>query len=103
MEKQFGPAILHGVLEVLQRYGVEPVQVIVDEKWELDCMLHAHLETVLMRNGDSSPLSWAASNVFIYQVDALMFNLENSVILREKDAVCGLVYHALAHPLYQER
>lgn len=102
MEKQFGTAILQRVLEVLQRYGVEPVQVVVDDKGGLDCVLHARLETVLMRDSDSSPLSWAASNVFIYQVDALMFDLEDSVILREKDAACGLVYHALPHPLYQE-
>ncbi|CAI2407598.1 Citrate lyase subunit beta [Serratia liquefaciens] len=42
------------------------------------------------------------SNAFIYQADALMFDLEDSVILREKDAARRLVYHALQHPLYQE-
>ncbi|WP_181952467.1 aldolase/citrate lyase family protein [Yersinia canariae] len=42
------------------------------------------------------------SNAFIYQVDALMFDLEDSVILREKDAARRLVYHALQHPLYQD-
>ncbi len=31
-----------------------------------------------------------------------MFDLEDSVILREKDAARRLVYHALQHPLYQE-
>ena len=41
------------------------------------------------------------SNAFIYQADALMFDLEDSVILREKDAARRLVYHALQHPLYQ--
>ncbi|HID9655267.1 TPA: citrate (pro-3S)-lyase subunit beta [Serratia marcescens] len=42
------------------------------------------------------------SNAFIYQADALMFDLEDSVVLREKDAARRLVYHALRHPLYQE-
>jgi citrate lyase subunit beta / citryl-CoA lyase len=43
------------------------------------------------------------SNAFIYNADALMFDLEDSVILREKDAARRLVYHALQHPLYQDR
>ena len=42
------------------------------------------------------------SNAFIYPADALMFDLEDSVALREKDAARRLVYHALQHPLYQE-
>lgn len=42
------------------------------------------------------------SNAFIYQSDALMFDLEDSVIMREKDAARRLVYHALQHPLYQD-
>ncbi|XUA17574.1 aldolase/citrate lyase family protein [Citrobacter sp. OP27] len=43
------------------------------------------------------------SNAFIYPADALMFDLEDSVILREKDSARRLVYHALQHPLYQDR
>lgn len=42
------------------------------------------------------------SNAFIYPADALMFDLEDSVILREKDAARRLVFHALQHPFYQE-
>jgi len=42
------------------------------------------------------------SNSFIYPADALMFDLEDSVILREKDAARRLVYHALQHPFYKE-
>jgi len=42
------------------------------------------------------------SNAFIYPADSLMFDLEDSVILREKDAARRLVYHALQHPLYRE-
>ncbi len=41
------------------------------------------------------------SNSFIYKADALMFDLEDSVTLREKDTARRLVYHALQHPLYQ--
>lgn len=40
------------------------------------------------------------SNSFIYKADALMFDLEDSVALREKDTARRLVYHALQHPLY---
>ncbi|MRS14008.1 citrate lyase subunit beta [Enterobacteriaceae bacterium RIT691] len=42
------------------------------------------------------------SNAFIYPADALMFDLEDSVALREKDAARRIVYHALQHPLYRE-
>lgn len=42
------------------------------------------------------------SNAFIYHADALMFDLEDSVVLREKDAARRLVFHALQHPLYQD-
>ena len=42
------------------------------------------------------------SNSFIYKADALMFDLEDSVVLREKDTARRLVYHALQHPLYQD-
>lgn len=42
------------------------------------------------------------SNSFIYKADALMFDLEDSVTLREKDTARRLVYHTLRHPLYQD-
>lgn len=42
------------------------------------------------------------SNSFIYKADALMFDLEDSVTLREKDTARRLVYHALQHPLYYD-
>jgi citrate lyase subunit beta / citryl-CoA lyase len=42
------------------------------------------------------------SNTFIYKPDAIMFDLEDSVSLREKDTARMLVYRALQHPLYQE-
>ncbi|WP_458047849.1 citrate (pro-3S)-lyase subunit beta [Providencia stuartii] len=42
------------------------------------------------------------SNSFIYKADALMFDLEDSVALREKDTARRLLYHALQHPLYQD-
>ena len=42
------------------------------------------------------------SNSFIYPADALMFDLEDSVALREKDTARRLVYHALQHPLYHD-
>lgn len=42
------------------------------------------------------------SNTFIYQPDAIMFDLEDSVALREKDTARMMVFNALQHPLYQE-
>ncbi|SEG18685.1 citrate (pro-3S)-lyase subunit beta [Vibrio hangzhouensis] len=42
------------------------------------------------------------SNSFIYDADAIMFDLEDSVSLREKDTARMLVYNALQHPLYRD-
>ena len=42
------------------------------------------------------------SNTFIYKSDAIMFDLEDAVALKEKDSARILVAHALQHPLYQE-
>lgn len=42
------------------------------------------------------------SNSFIYTPDAIMFDLEDSVSVREKDTARMLVYNALQHPLYQD-
>ncbi len=42
------------------------------------------------------------SNTFIYKPDSIMFDLEDAVVLKEKDSARILVAHALQHPLYQE-
>lgn len=42
------------------------------------------------------------SNSFIYKSDSLMFDLEDSVAIAEKDTARILVAHALQHPLYRE-
>ena len=42
------------------------------------------------------------SNTFIYKPDAIMFDLEDAVALKEKDSARILVAHALQHSLYQE-
>ncbi|MNF11675.1 Citrate lyase acyl carrier protein [compost metagenome] len=62
MEKQFGEAIRQTLLQVLQHYQVEPVQVMVDDKGALDCVLRARLETALMRACDNGQLPWGAPN-----------------------------------------
>ncbi|WP_301099609.1 citrate (pro-3S)-lyase subunit beta [Otariodibacter sp.] len=41
------------------------------------------------------------SNSFIYKPDAIMFDLEDAVALKEKDSARILVAHALSHPLYK--
>ncbi|MEX9252760.1 citrate (pro-3S)-lyase subunit beta [Pseudenterobacter timonensis] len=42
------------------------------------------------------------STSFVYGADAVMFDLEDAVSLREKDTARLLVHHALQHPLYQD-
>jgi len=42
------------------------------------------------------------SNSFIYRPDAIMFDLEDSVSIREKDTARMLVFNALQHPLYSD-
>ena len=42
------------------------------------------------------------SNTFIYKPDSIMFDLEDSVALAEKDTARMLVAHALQHTLYRE-
>lgn len=41
------------------------------------------------------------STSFVYGADAVMFDLEDAVSLREKDTARLLVYHALQHPMYE--
>lgn len=61
-------------------------------------------QTKLRRSMLFVPGSNAAmiSNAFIYKPDSLMFDLEDSVALSEKDSARMLVAHALKHPFYQE-
>ncbi|WP_025821279.1 citrate (pro-3S)-lyase subunit beta [Shewanella marina] len=51
------------------------------------------------------PASNAAmvSNSFIYDTDSIMFDLEDSVALREKDSARLILFNALQHPLYQDK
>ncbi|MDR0805562.1 MAG: citrate lyase acyl carrier protein [Enterobacteriaceae bacterium] len=60
VEKQFGDAIKATVLETLNKLGVTGVQLIIDDKGALDCILRARLQTVLLRASDSKVLPWEA-------------------------------------------
>jgi len=42
------------------------------------------------------------STAFVYKPDSIMFDLEDAVSLREKDAARMLVFHALQMPIYTE-
>ena len=42
------------------------------------------------------------STAFVFKPDSIMFDLEDAVTLREKDAARILVFHALQHPLYRD-
>lgn len=61
VEKQFGDAIRSTILETLARYNVRGVQLIVEDKGALDCILRARLETLLARASGVSALPWEAA------------------------------------------
>lgn len=61
VEKQFGDAIRATLLALLARYEVNGVQLIVDDKGALDCILRARLETLLVRASDVTALPWGDS------------------------------------------
>lgn len=58
VEKQFGEAIRSTILEVLTHYDVRGVQVNVDDKGALDCILRARLEALLARACGLPALPW---------------------------------------------
>ncbi|WP_312626573.1 citrate lyase acyl carrier protein [Scandinavium sp.] len=58
VEKQFGEAIRATLYEILHRHDVRGVQLIVDDKGALDCVLRARLETLLARASGLSALPW---------------------------------------------
>ena len=58
VEKQFGEAIRDTILSVLAQYDVRGVQMNVDDKGALDCILRARLEALLARASDIPALPW---------------------------------------------
>lgn len=64
VEKQFGEAIRATITEVLSRYDVRGVQLNVDDKGALDCILRARLETLLARASGIAALPWRIANDF---------------------------------------
>ncbi|WP_140920136.1 citrate lyase acyl carrier protein [Limnobaculum xujianqingii] len=60
VEKQFGDAIRETMMDTLSKLGVTGVQLIIDDKGALDCILRARLQTVLLRASDSKELPWGA-------------------------------------------
>ncbi|EFC1641395.1 citrate lyase acyl carrier protein [Escherichia coli] len=58
VEKQFGDAIRTTILDVLARYNVRGVQLNVDDKDALDCILRARLEALLARASGIPALPW---------------------------------------------
>ncbi|MGC6342629.1 citrate lyase acyl carrier protein [Bisgaard Taxon 45] len=55
--KQFGEAIQATVENVLATLGITQVQIIVEDKGALDCVLRARLKTALLRASDE-PIQW---------------------------------------------
>ncbi|SQI43238.1 Citrate lyase gamma chain [Leminorella richardii] len=60
VEKQFGDAIRATVMDTLSRMGVTGVQLVVDDKGALECVLRARLQASLLRASDCQTLPWEA-------------------------------------------
>ncbi len=58
VEKQFGEAIRQTIMATLAQYDVRGVQLTVDDKGALDCVLKARLEALLARACDIDYLPW---------------------------------------------
>ena len=56
--EQFGDEIRTTILDVLARYNVRGVQLNVDDKGALDCILRARLEALLARASGIPALPW---------------------------------------------
>lgn len=56
--KQFGDAIKQTVSDTLTKLDITGVQVIVDDKGALDCILRARLQAALLRASDCASLPW---------------------------------------------
>lgn len=54
---QFGDAIIETVHSVLKQLDVSAVQLIIDDKGALDCVLRARLKAALLRATDE-PIQW---------------------------------------------
>lgn len=120
VKQQFGAAIEQVVRETLAQLGVKQANVVVDDKGALECVLRARVQAAALR-GATDPITMEPamkprrsmlfipganaamlSTSFVYGADAVMFDLEDAVSLREKDTARLLVYQALQHPLYQD-
>lgn len=119
VKQQFGAAIEQVVRETLAQLGVKQANVVVDDKGALECVLRARVQAAALRATDPITMEPAMkprrsmlfipganaamlSTSFVYGADAVMFDLEDAVSLREKDTARLLVYQALQHPLYQD-
>ncbi|WP_433915316.1 citrate (pro-3S)-lyase subunit beta [Klebsiella michiganensis] len=121
VKQQFGAAIERVVRETLTQLGVTRANVVVDDKGALECVLKARVQAAALRARAtiSTALESAMkprrsmlfipganaamlSTSFVYGADAVMFDLEDAVSLREKDTARLLVHHALQHPLYRD-
>jgi citrate lyase subunit beta/citryl-CoA lyase len=120
VKQQFGAAIEQVVRETLAQLGVTRANVVVDDKGALECVLKARVQAAALRAAQQPtamepamkprrsmlfiPGANAAmlSTSFVYGADAVMFDLEDAVSLREKDTARLLVHHALQHPLYRD-
>ncbi|MEN3203926.1 citrate (pro-3S)-lyase subunit beta [Klebsiella pneumoniae] len=119
VKQQFGAAIEQVVRETLAQLGVKQANVVVDDKGALECVLRARVQAAALRAATDNTMEPAMkprrsmlfipganaamlSTSFVYGADAVMFDLEDAVSLREKDTARLLVYQALQHPLYQD-
>ncbi|WP_313373591.1 citrate lyase acyl carrier protein [Chishuiella sp.] len=56
VEAQFGDDILRTVKEILTKLNIDKVEISIDDKGALDCVLRARLLTALMRSTNDNTL-----------------------------------------------
>lgn len=56
VEAQFGDDILRTVKEILAKLNIDKVEISIDDKGALDCVLRARLLTALMRSTNDNTL-----------------------------------------------
>gem|GEM_PF-101065 len=117
VEKQFGAKIRKTIAETLKKLEVGAVKVKAVDKGALDCTIRARVKTgrfARMRRdglqmGEGAQMKQLRRTMLyvpgnnpgmvmdagIYNSDCIMFDLEDSVSLKEKDSARFLVYEAL--------
>jgi citrate lyase subunit beta/citryl-CoA lyase len=115
VKNQYGKQIFSVITETLKENGITNVNVKAVDQGSLDCTIRARVTTAIYRGCGRTDYRWEEPmkrlrrtmlfvpgnspgmirDAHIYGSDSIMFDLEDSVALGEKDAARHLVYQAL--------